>query len=183
MPYDTPQVDAAKIIGISSARMSQIHKQGMDKGTYRSKKNRRFYDMDKLSEALTRNLSTENQDRRGKKPGEKTVNKDRDEFDSEPSGGGDSYGKDLSFNEARRRNEWLKSVKTALEVDVIKGKLIDKDVVSQQAAGCAMLVKNTLLAVPDRLAALLAAETDADKIRKMLRQEFRQILDGIGAAI
>ena len=179
MPYDTPQVDAAKIIGISSARISQIHAQGADKGTFRRQGKKRLYDMDKLTEALSRNISTENQGRRGKKPGEKIKDiSDRDDDEGvtqEVTSGG-------SFNEARRRNEWIKAAKNKLELDLMQGDLIRAETVKAEAAECARLVKSSLVSIPDRLAGLLAAESDQIKIKAMLKAELRAAMGAMGKA-
>ena len=184
MLYNTPTGQAAKIIGISSARLSQIHSAGGDKGSYRSKGRKRLYDMDKLAETLTRNISTENQDRRGKAPGVRIKNFTDEDPDTSTSENGSQPKQPLdgSFNEARRRNEWIKAAKSKLELDLMQGDLVKADVVKSQAAECARLVKSTLISIPDRLAGLLAAESDQNKIKAMLKAELRNAMEAMGSA-
>jgi hypothetical protein len=82
----------------------------------------------------------------------------------------------LDIYELQRRNELEKLLLARLKRAEIEGTLINAETVKSQAAGCALTVKNGLAGMPDRLAALFAAETDAGKIRKMLKTEINQCL-------
>ena len=177
MAYDTPTGEAAKLLGITGGRLSQIHGMGGDKGTYRSKKGKRFYDMDKLAPHLDKTLSEENRGRRGKKPGEPLTADKAKVIEKAGLTAPNTEIKSIDFNTARKLNEQYKAALKKVDYEERIGKLISHDVVKEQAAECALLVKSSLLSIPDRISDLLAAESDPAKVNAILRDEFRNILE------
>ena len=57
------------------------------------------------------------------------------------------------------------------------GKYVDADEVKVAAFNKARIVRDGLLNIPDRLAALLAAESDEHKVHKLLASEIRAVLE------
>ena len=57
------------------------------------------------------------------------------------------------------------------------GQLVRADVVRAEAHSIARLLRDTLLAIPDRLAGSLASETDQTKCYEILNGEIRKVLD------
>ncbi len=90
---------------------------------------------------------------------------------------------ELPIFELQRRNELEKLLLARLKRGEMEKTLIPADAVRRDAAECALLIKSTLESLPNRLSALLAAETDPDKIRKMLKTEMRAALTYIGTAL
>ena len=176
MPYDIPTGEAARMIGITPGRLTQIHTIAGDKGTFRSKKGKRYYDVVKLAAALDKNLSPENRERRGKRPGQplddkqKVIEKAKLETAS-------TDVKPIDYNTARKINEQYKAALKKLEYEERSKKLILHSVVQAQAAECALLVKSALMSIPDRISSLLAAESDPVKVNDILKTEFRNVLE------
>jgi len=178
MPYDTPTGEAARMIGITPGRLTQIHTIAGDKGTFRSKKGKRFYDVVKLAATLDKNLSPENRERRGKRPGQPLDDKQK-VIEKAALPGKDSRGKEIDYNTARKINEQFKAALKKLEYEERTGKLIAHDIVKAQAAECALLVKSTLMSIPDRISSLLAAESDPVKVNDALKKEFHNVLEAM----
>ncbi|MGE0650270.1 MAG: hypothetical protein AB7P12_00765 [Alphaproteobacteria bacterium] len=64
-----------------------------------------------------------------------------------------------------------------IKAKVEAGKYIDADEVKVAAFNKARIVRDALLSIPDRLAAVLAAETDAQKAHALIAAEIRQALE------
>lgn len=64
-----------------------------------------------------------------------------------------------------------------LDLEKAQGRFIDAELVGWEAFECARRVRDTLLSLPDRIAAILAAETDVRKVHSLLKQEIRQALE------
>jgi hypothetical protein len=64
-----------------------------------------------------------------------------------------------------------------LKAKVEAGKYVDADEVKVAAFNRARIVRDELLSIPDQLAAVLAAETDARKVHVLLAAEVRQALE------
>jgi ABC-type antimicrobial peptide transport system ATPase subunit len=64
-----------------------------------------------------------------------------------------------------------------LEYGQALGHLVEIDEVVDKVAQGDAIVKSRLMAIPGRLAQLVAIETDPDVVRRMLETEFRDALD------
>lgn len=73
-----------------------------------------------------------------------------------------------SYGESRARREAANAELAELERDRLRGVLIDADTVRNEAFTAARAVRNTLQAIPARLSAILAGETDSKKIFRIL---------------
>lgn len=63
------------------------------------------------------------------------------------------------------------------------GRLIDAEVARREAYESARSIRDAVLAVPDRVAAELAAESDAGRVHARLREELRAALAGVAEAL
>ena len=86
-------------------------------------------------------------------------------------------GETLTYAEARAQHERFKSRLAELEVATIEGKLVNADKVKREAFRAARQVRDSLLNLPDRLAAELAAETNQFKVHQRLVKEIRRALE------
>ena len=59
------------------------------------------------------------------------------------------------------------------------GALIQADVVQRQGFTLAVILKNNLLSIPDRLSAIVAAETDPAEVHDLISAEVRNSLDAV----
>ena len=82
-----------------------------------------------------------------------------------------------NFGEEQAKKEHFNAEKARLEYEARMGSLVDKDKVERMAFRLARLVRDTLLNLPDRLAGILASETDQHKIHATLTKELRQALE------
>jgi len=96
---------------------------------------------------------------------------DRSPRDGKPS------AKDSSSELAKEKiNELrLKNEKQSLEVERLAGRLIEKDPTAMAAFTLARNALESLLAIPDRLASLVAAETDEAKVHELMTEEIREV--------
>jgi len=83
----------------------------------------------------------------------------------------------ITFNEARRINEQYKAGLRKLNYDQKSGQLISRAERDQQDFNTARTVRDALLNIPDRISAILAAETDESKVSEFLTKEIRQALE------
>lgn len=70
-----------------------------------------------------------------------------------------------------------------IELEEAEGKLVNADKVKRQAFKIARTVRDTMLNIPDRLAAILAAETDNFQVHKILTDEIVQALEALNQSI
>ena len=88
-----------------------------------------------------------------------------------------------SFAQSRAIREAYAARLTRLEFDQRSGKLIDKAELKMKLAKLHMAVRDSLRTIPDRVAPIVAAETDQVKIHAMLLKEIGQALEGLGNAV
>jgi hypothetical protein len=88
-----------------------------------------------------------------------------------------------SFAQSRAIREAYAARLTRLEFDQRSAKLIDKAELKMKLAKLHMAVRDSLRTIPDRVAPIVAAETDQAKIHAMLLKEIGQALEGLGSAI
>ncbi|MEO7862070.1 MAG: hypothetical protein ABIU05_16895 [Nitrospirales bacterium] len=80
---------------------------------------------------------------------------------------------------AQLRKESALATLREMEVSRKRGELIERVVVEQDAFRAGRLVRDSILALPDRLAGILAAESDQRKTHALLTKELRQALQGL----
>lgn len=88
-----------------------------------------------------------------------------------------------SFAQSRAYREAFAAKLTKLDFDQRSGKLVDKAELKMKLAKLHMAVRDSLRTIPDRVAPILAAETDQAKIHAMLLKEIGQALEGLSSAI
>lgn len=86
-----------------------------------------------------------------------------------------------SLAEARAVEIGYRARLAKLEYEKAVGALTRVDQVKREAFERARLLRDRILAVPGRLAADLAAETDARKLEKVLLEELRAALEEVGS--
>jgi hypothetical protein len=84
-----------------------------------------------------------------------------------------------SVKELHVRNLELDAQRKELELRQQAGELVDAMGVRLEAAKTGQRVRDTLLNIPSRISALLAAESAQDKVFAILKQEIDQALEGI----
>lgn len=91
-----------------------------------------------------------------------------------------SNGLDYSRARAIRENYLARLAK--IEYEERSGKLVSKDEVAVAAFTKARTVRDGMLNIPDRVAAIVAAEPDADKVHLILTDEIRKALNELSGA-
>lgn len=66
-----------------------------------------------------------------------------------------------------------------LTLDETAGALVRVETLHKHHAGLASILKNNLMTIPDRVEAVLAAESDPDKCRLILQGQIREALDDV----
>ena len=85
----------------------------------------------------------------------------------------------MSYANARAFRETYAARILKLEFDQKSGRLVDKNELKLRLAKLHMAVRDSLRTVPDRVAPVLAAETDQVKIHAILLKEIGQALEGL----
>jgi hypothetical protein len=83
------------------------------------------------------------------------------------------------LNESRARREHYQAEKAKLEALQGRGELVPVADVKAQAFALARAVRDGLLALPDRVAPMLAATQDAAQVHRLLSEEIRVALRGL----
>jgi hypothetical protein len=83
------------------------------------------------------------------------------------------------LNESRARHEHYKAEKARLEALQGRGELVPAEEVKTAAFKLARGVRDSIMAIPDRLAAQLAGTTDARQCHTLLTEELRIALRGL----
>jgi len=94
-----------------------------------------------------------------------------------PSAAPSSDDEPITYAEARAQHERFKARLAQLELEEREGKLVEAEVVKQQAFRVARMVRDSLLNLPDRVAGELAAETNQFKVHQRLTLEIRRALE------
>lgn len=84
-----------------------------------------------------------------------------------------------SYNRSRAFREAYNARIAKLEYEERVGTLVNADEVRAEAFKLARSVRDSLLNIPDRLAAVLAGESDARHIHMLLTDEIRKALEGL----
>jgi len=93
---------------------------------------------------------------------------------AEPSPEFNSEG--ATFFEAQRQREWLRVEKDRLELELRKGKLLERDKVAEQWAALVSAARNRMLLVSGKAAPLVAGLSDARECQAVIDQEIREAL-------
>lgn len=80
------------------------------------------------------------------------------------------------FNESRAKRVYFEAQLLEMEVKLREGRLIDRDTIRDKSFKLGRQVRDGMLNIPDRIAADLAAETDAFKVHARLTKEIREAL-------
>lgn len=83
----------------------------------------------------------------------------------------------VSFQEVRSRREAAEASLAELKLAEQRGELIRVDAVRHALAKVCAETRDNILQVPDRLSAVLAAETDQARVHSMLTSELHQVLE------
>ena len=83
----------------------------------------------------------------------------------------------LDYAECRRLNEQYKAGLRKLEYDQKSGSLISADKVEQDYFNIGRTIRDSLLSIPNRIGAILAAEDDQLKVANILKTEIIQALE------
>lgn len=105
----------------------------------------------------------------------------------DPARGGDRTDKGLHPNStnaadylaAKTRRELAMAAKAGLEAEHLAGRLVSVEEVEREAFTAARQAQESLLAIPDRLASMLAAESDPAKTHQLLSDEIRRVVSAI----
>lgn len=82
-----------------------------------------------------------------------------------------------SLYDSRAIKEAYLARKAKVEYERLIGKLVPIDEVQAQAMEAGIALKSTIVSIPDRLAPMLAAETDPDVVHAMLLDELTKALE------
>lgn len=85
----------------------------------------------------------------------------------------------MSYSQARTERERYKAALAKLEWEEKSKILINADEVRNAAFNTGRMVRDALLNIPDRISAIVAAETDEPKVREILRTEITQALEAL----
>lgn len=88
----------------------------------------------------------------------------------------------VGYDEARRRREVAEASIAELKEAELRGDLVRRAAVERETASRLVALRESLEVLADRLAALVAAESDPVACRRMLRDEHRNALAAFAAA-
>jgi hypothetical protein len=84
-----------------------------------------------------------------------------------------------SYSEARAERERAQAALAQLDLAKQLGQVVLAETVAKGATAAARATRDALLSIPDRVAALVAAETDPARVHAILSNELRQALHGL----
>ena len=143
------------MLGVSSARFSQVKSTCRLDGTWTKKANQVFYEQDAAVKAWIYENPTQ-QDSTRKPSSELEI---------------------PSFNESRAKTEYFRAEMSRLELEEKEEKLCDAEKVKREAFSMARSVRDAENSIPDRVSIQFAAETDSVVIHQALSEEFRKALE------
>lgn len=76
-----------------------------------------------------------------------------------------------------------RAARQQLELRERAGELVEKDTVHRRGFTLARQAQEAMIAIPDRLASLIAAETDPAKVHELLSNELRQVANDLAKAV
>lgn len=107
---------------------------------------------------------------------------DGDEGDDSPPADG-KPAKIPNFFKSKAAREFYSAEKARLAVEELEGRLVDADAIKRDAFRLARKARDRILAIPDRLAAILAAEVDVDRVHIILSKELADVCREISSNI
>lgn len=84
-----------------------------------------------------------------------------------------------SYQKSAARLQHYKAALTEIEYQIQTGTLVKKDEVDREVFKFHRTIRDQFLNVPDRLAAVLAAETERTKIHAIMTKEIRRVLTAL----
>lgn len=93
---------------------------------------------------------------------------------------------DMSLAEAQRVKTVYDASLKKIEYDTRSGDMMERSAVKKDTQGCAALIKSQLVAIPDRLAAVIAAEigvSESSEVKKLIKAEINKALDSLNAGL
>ena len=173
--FNATQKEFAKILGVTQQRVSKYIADKKLEGAYIKKGRRTLINTERALELLGRNLDPAGSPPEGKKKRLKVDDeKKREVADSAGTGG-------LSYQTARTLNEQYKAALNKLEYEKKSGKLVDVETLERLFFDAGRKVRDQLLAIPDRCAALVAAAYGGDQheCREILKKEITNVCSEI----
>jgi hypothetical protein len=85
-----------------------------------------------------------------------------------------------AFSQARTLNETYKARTTRLEFERLEGSLVRADDMRLSGFNAARRARDLLLALPDRLAAVLAGTSDPVEVHRLLTADIRRVCEELG---
>jgi len=161
--------DFATAAGISKAMVTKLRAMGVMEGAIirQPGKKRVLVDIERAlelyNERVDPNFRKATRFRAGANPDNGKEKKER-------SGG-------QSYIDARSISEQYKAAKLKLDYEVNKNLWISRSEVSDLSFKAARLARDTLLNIPSRIAALVAAESDTNSCYQIIYKEIRDALD------
>lgn len=160
------QTALAQALGLSKANITKLKQQGMP--------------VDSVEAARAWRLKRQNIAQRKPEPGSRPP----------PAASSAPPGRDAeeprapgeSFEDARTRREIAAANILELQEAEERKELLRREVMEQTVGALAAGTREAVLQVPARVAALLAAESDAAKVRQLLDAELRQALEQAATA-
>lgn len=98
---------------------------------------------------------------------------------SDGGDGGGSTSTTSPLNKARAAKETYEARIAEFKYRKMKDELVDASEVRSQFATASRRVRDSILAVPDRIASILAAEQDPDRVHRLLIEELEQTLTSL----
>ncbi|WP_281647584.1 hypothetical protein [Parendozoicomonas sp. Alg238-R29] len=85
--------------------------------------------------------------------------------------------KTVDYAAARTMREAFRAKMAKLDYEEREGKLVDAGKVKEEAFQVGRMIRDGVLAIPDRMADVLAAENDPAKVRQVLMDELERVLE------
>ena len=155
-----------------SIRRGRIPKAALRKN--RSKRNRQEINLEEGLSAFDENFAPEN--RKRKTPKDIPAEKKRNAIEAAETGG-------MTYDQARRLNEQYKAALKKLEYDRLRGSFILAEKVKKDGDTIGRLIKEHVKAIPGRISALVAGESDPHKCEQILILELNRMLQDMSDAI
>jgi len=98
-------------------------------------------------------------------------------------GAGEKNTSGTSYANAKTIDMVCRARLRKLELDRAEGRMLEAEPVRKMIADAARIMRDGILGIPDRMAPILAAETDPRKVHDILKTELSRELDAIANAI
>jgi len=158
---------------IAKPTLSQMLDEGKLKGAARRVKGRWQINEKKADALLKQRLDPSK--RKKKDPGEAQDHDEAEKKEVVKTAGTEK----LTYSEAQTLNMQYQAALRKLDYEMRTGKLISMDEVRKDVFEVARATRDAVMNIPDRIAAILAAEKDQGKVREILNAEIRQALEGV----